>query len=363
MKQPVNGNNESRRPVGGCRERRVSCHGSSVRGRDFHRLGFTLIELLVVIAIIAILAAILLPALEASKQRAQAVECTSNLRQLMICWLEYTNDNAGVFPANPDYNAYPRWVAGDMRGGAVGGPYPGIDATNTALLVDSRYSQLGPYVQNPAIFKCPADQSTWSTSGSPGHNEQDRVRSYSISQAVGPCENGTLVGQDVMGHWLSTGNGNPPGGSPFKVFIREADMVIPGPVNVWVLVDEHADSINDAAFGVAMPVNPANTYWVDTPAVRHNNACGFTFGDGHAEIHKWLVHTIPAENTQPDSPSAPNLGNTLIKVANSVDILWVAHYTTCPVSGQKVFLSVSKVRGSEVFDLTTQRRILLIIGL
>ncbi len=109
------------------------------------RPGFTLIELLVVIAIIAILAAILFPVFAKAREKARQASCQSNLKQIGLAVLMYTQDYDECFP--PSYYYGPGWnpeYAWDFT----------LDWSTWPPTVT--LGLLGPYTKNAQINGCPS---------------------------------------------------------------------------------------------------------------------------------------------------------------------------------------------------------------
>jgi prepilin-type N-terminal cleavage/methylation domain-containing protein/prepilin-type processing-associated H-X9-DG protein len=271
------------------------------RGRpgDGQARGFTLVELLVVIAVIAILAALLLPALSRARDRAYAIGCLNNTRQLALAWHLYADDHADRLAYNLGGDATRKTVAHKTNLNWVNNLLDwesnNPDNTNTATLTEA---SLGPYVnRNVSVYRCPADNVLSANQRAAGWSA--RVRSYSMNAMVGDA--GELSNRGF--------NQNNPDYVQFFTL-----TMIPHPVEIFVFLDEHPDSINDGYF-----LNQADKHeWIDLPASYHNGAAAFAFADGHGELHRWQ----DASTRPPSHPDAAALPLD-VKKKGYADFYWV----------------------------------------
>lgn len=213
---------------------------------------FTFVELIVVVAVfVAVFALVALPSLARSKSRSPAVGCLSNLRQLMIGWQMYTDENRGALMVNkPIGSTGGGWCSQSEGWGNI------LANTNVASVVSGL---MGKYVSsNVTVYRCPADVV-------PSANGI-RLRSYSMNSQIG-----------AIGNFAA----------PLRLYAKESDIVCPTPATLFVLADEHPGSMDDGFLQVSYtPTYP------NVPASYHEGGCGFSFADGHCELRKWRTSTL-----------------------------------------------------------------------
>ena len=251
--------------------------------------GFTILELLVVVGILCLLASFMLPALARAKIKSPSAGCLSNLRQMQLGATMYRDDfNDFLMPNAPAGEL--GWVqrTEDWQNN------PGN--TNVAYYASSL---MWPYInQDISVFRCPADFK-------PSDNGY-RIRSYSMNGQMG------IPQGDV------TGNYNP----GWRLYTKGSDLTCPTPANAFVFCDESMYSLNDGY----LQISANSPQFPDVPAAYHAGGCGFSFADGHAEIHRWQGPNLVAV---PYTYGVVNNGVTTPSSGTDPDWAWLIQHASC----------------------------------
>jgi prepilin-type N-terminal cleavage/methylation domain-containing protein len=238
--------------------------------------GFTLIELLVVIAIISLLMGILLPVLGKARESGKKSACMSNIRQLTLAWMAYSDENTyRIVSANTEMNNGSRadWVCDGVYNDANNKTGNTEDALKTGALWGG--------TKIVKVYKCPSDKSK-------------RVRSYSISYFMnGEMQSGS--GGETINALQNYPQIRTPGEK--IVFLEEYDKKhgVEWNVNSWVL-------------------NNNGTEWGDDLAGFHKDGTGLSFADTHTEFYKWKDKKTAEYAAK--GGTAPNTNNADLKYFN-----------------------------------------------
>jgi prepilin-type processing-associated H-X9-DG protein len=182
---------------------------------------------------------------------------------------------------------------------------------NWDYTVDIAQRPLWPYNKNQGIYRCPADHSAVVVNGV----SKPRVRTMSMNLFVGGFD-GTDGGYRIA--------------DPYWIYSKLSQITgSAGPTEkIFVFLDEREDCINWGNYmtdmsGYANPANPAMYQFnQDLPGFYHNRACGFSFADGHSEIHRWLD-----DRTMPPLQYGVAV-DKVVSAPRDVDVAWLQDHTT-----------------------------------